>query len=138
MGNGQILRNVFSVVAGVLTGAALFMVASFILLLVGFSGVHRDMDDHEVARVADRVSLLLLSALLVCSFLGGYVTARISTKQDRVHAFITGIVLAMLLAVISDFSFAKETVFNYVITICGTLLGAWVAIRLKRKKDQPM
>lgn len=137
MENREILRNFLSVVAGVLTGAALFMVAGFVLLLIGFSGMQRDMDDGDIAKAVNRISLFFLAAIFICSFLGGYVTARISTRRDRVHGAITGVVMAILLAYISDFSFEKEVLINYVLTIGGAMLGAWVAVKVKKRKDQP-
>lgn len=128
------LRNVLSVVAGVLTGAAFFMLAGLILLLVGFSKIKRDNTEAEMNSITAGFSISILLIIAVCGFLGGFVTARISTRKDMAHGLITGLVMSFLLAYISEFNGEADSLVYYALLIATSAFGAWVVIR--RKKAQ--
>ena len=128
------LRNIMSVVIGVIIAAALFSLAALIMLLTIASKVkgHGEESDLDgISKVFDVVSFLVI---FTCFFIGGYITGRISTKKDMIHGAITGIVLIVLLAYASDFDKSTEAIIYYVVILPFTLIGTLMAVRVKKRK----
>ncbi|MFZ1314607.1 MAG: hypothetical protein WAR38_17205, partial [Chitinophagaceae bacterium] len=68
---------------------------------------------------------------------GGYTTVKVSTRRDLIHAFITGIVLTFLYALVNDFEFDwryQDTGIAYVGFIPIVMIGGIIGVRKKRTK----
>ncbi|MGB3007107.1 MAG: TIGR04086 family membrane protein [Chitinophagaceae bacterium] len=127
-------RNIISVIAGVIIAAVIFMLAGLILLLNLASKVKGHGEESDFNDISGNFSIAALIITFSCCFLGGYVTGRISTKKDLIHGAITGLVLTLLLAYISDFSLNGESITYYLTIIPFTLLGTLLAIWFKKRK----
>jgi hypothetical protein len=127
-------RNIFSVVAGVITSSLLFMLAGLIMLLFIASKAKGHGEESDFEKTTDTISIGMIAALFICCLLGGFVTGRISTKSDVIHGSITGGVLIFLLAYISSFSFNGSDIINYLLIIPFTLAGTFLAMRMKKRK----
>lgn len=132
--NGQIGRNVFSVVAGVLTSSALFMLAGLIMLLFIASKTKGHGEESDFGDTST-ISAGMIAATFVSCAMGGFVTGRVSTKSDVIHGCITAAVLIFLLAYISDFKFTNSEAINYLLIIPFTLTGTWLAIKMKKRNQ---
>jgi asparagine N-glycosylation enzyme membrane subunit Stt3 len=129
-------RNIFSVVAGVITSSLLFMLAGLIMLLFLASKVKGHGEESDFEKTTDTVSIGMIAALFICCLLGGFVTGRISTKNDVIHGSITAAVLILLLASISNFRFNSSDIINYLLIIPFTLTGTLLAIRMKKRRKR--
>ena len=132
--NKQTGRNVFSVVAGVLTSSALFMLAGLIMLLFIASKAKGHGEESDLGKLSGGIDIAAIITTFICCALGGYVTGRISTKNDLIHGGITAVVLIFLLAYISEFKFTSTDILNYLLIIPFTLTGTFLAIRMKKKQ----
>ena len=132
--NKQLGRNIFSVVAGVLTSSVLFMLAGLILLLFIASKAKGHGEENNFGKFSSGIDIAAIITMFVCCSLGGYITGRISTKNDIIHGSITAFVLIFLLAYISDFKFTSTDILNYLLIIPFTLTGIILAIRMKKRK----
>lgn len=126
------LRNVMAVVAGVFTGAALFMIGGLVLLLAGFSKIKRDNTEAEMNSIVNGFSISILVIIAVCGFLGGLVTGRIASRKHMAHGLFTGLVMSFLLAYISEFNLEAESLGYYALLISMTLAGTWVISKNKQ------
>ena len=130
----EILKNIFSVVAGVLVSAALYMLFGLILLLFIASKAKGHGEESGLETISTTLDITTVIALFICSLLGGFVAGSISTKKDKIHGIITAIISCILLASISDFEFNKESIISYLVCIFATLFGTSLAIKLKKKR----
>lgn len=125
----EIIRNFFSVVAGVLIALIVVIPIGLIAGLLVFS-------DAAIPKSQEILSTLLLFAGFVAgSLLGGYTTVKISTRRDLIHAFITGIVLTFLYAWVNDFEFdwhSPDTGIAYIGIIPVVMIGGIIGVRKKR------
>jgi putative membrane protein (TIGR04086 family) len=125
----EIIRNFFSVVAGVLIALIVVIPIGLIAGLLVFS-------DAAIPKSQEILSTLLLFAGFVAgSLLGGYTTVKISTRRDLIHAFITGIVLTFLYAWVNDFEFDwryPDTGIAYAGFIPIAMIGGIIGVRKKR------
>jgi hypothetical protein len=126
-------KNVLSVILGVLTGAAIFTIAGLILVLTSLPSIKGDTEESGLGNLAGILEIVPAILVALSSFMGGYVTAKISTKKDMVHGLITGLVLLGLFVYINEIDFAKDVIIYYLIIIPLTLLGTYFAIWKKRK-----
>ncbi len=95
----EIFRNILSVVAGVL-------IALVIILSIGLVAVLLSFSDSRIPRYQAILSdVLLIGGSVLGCLIGGYYTAKISTRKDIVHGICTGIVLTLLYALVNDFEF---------------------------------
>jgi predicted neutral ceramidase superfamily lipid hydrolase len=133
--NKEIVRNVFSVVAGVLVSYVLYLLFGLILLLFIASKVKGHGEESGLKKLSTTLDITSIIALFICCLLGGFVTGKISTKKDMIHGGITAIVSCILLVIISDFDFSNESLVYYLVSILATLLGTTLAIKQKKKKD---
>lgn len=124
----EIIRNFFSVVAGVLIALIVVIPIGLIAGLLVFS-------DAVIPKSQEILStLLLLAGFVAGSLLGGYITVKISTRRDLIHAFITGIVLTFLYAWVNDFEFDwryPDTGIAYVGFIPVVMIGGIIRVRKK-------
>ncbi|MEO5945945.1 MAG: hypothetical protein ABIP79_03955 [Chitinophagaceae bacterium] len=127
-------RNIFSVIAGVLTSVLLFSLAGLILLLFIASKAKGHGEENNFAKASASISISVIITTFICCALGGFVTGKISTKNDIIHGSITAVVLIFLLAYISEFKFTSTDIFNYLIIIPFTLAGVALSIRMKKRK----
>lgn len=125
----EIIRNFFSVVAGVLIALIVVIPIGLIAGLLVFS-------DAAIPKSQEILSTLLLFAGFVAgSLLGGYTTVKISTRRDLIHAFSTGIVLTFLYAWVNDFEFDwryPDTGIIYAGFIPIVMIGGIIGVRKKR------
>ena len=132
--NTQTGRNIFSVIAGVLTSVILFLLAGLIFLLFIANTVNGHGEESNLEKASTPISISIIITTFICCALGGFVTGKLSTKKDMIHGSITAIVLIFLLAYISDFKFTSTDIFNYLIIIPCTLVGTILSIRMKKRK----
>lgn len=96
----EIIRNFFSVVAGVLAGLAAgipFLVAA---ALFSFRDTKGATGQEALA------TILSVIGWLAAPLAGGFCTALVSTRRTTAHLVITGVVLIMLILWTVDFQFA--------------------------------
>ena len=131
--NKQTGRNIFSVVAGVLTSSSLFMLSGLILLLFIASKAKGHGEESGLEKLSGEINITTIITMFVCCSSGGYVTGKISTKNDLIHGGITAAVLMFLLAYIAEFKFSNADIFNYLLIIFFTLTGTMLAIKIKKR-----
>jgi MFS family permease len=132
--NKEILRNIFSVVAGVFVSSALYLLFGLILLIFIASKIKGHGEESGLEKISTSLDIASVIALFICCILGGYVTGIISTKKDMVHGSIAAIISSILLASINNFEFNKESIVYYLVSILATLFGTSLASKLKKKK----
>lgn len=125
----EIWRNFLSVVAGVfITFFIIFPIVIFVPF-ISFS-------DSRISRSQEIFTdVLLISGALFGCIMGGYTTAKISTRKDIVHGIITGLVLTFLLVCVNEFEFDlryPDAGIIYFGTIPVVLIGVYIAIRKKK------
>jgi hypothetical protein len=116
---GNFLSVVFGVVAAIIIGVGL----SFFCLLIGL------FDDIIVGLIS------LVTVLAMASFIGGYTTAKNSTRKDKLHVIITTLVSVILFLEENGFGFTKFSFEECLLSadiIVFTLLGGWIAIKHKK------
>lgn len=123
----QTTRNILSVIAGVITAAALFLLGGLILLL----NIASKSKGHGEESDLGNISLSGIILLVICCFAGGFVTGKISTKKNIVHGLICGIVLVALMTFMGEAAFDNESIISAVIIIISTLAGTFVAEKMK-------
>lgn len=127
----EILRNFFSVVAGVTLALV------FIIPVALFAALLNNPDSSIPTSQEILPTLLLISGIVAGCMLGGYTTVKVSTRRDLIHAFITGIVLTFLYALVNDFEFDwryQDTGIAYVGFIPVVMIGGIIGARKKRTK----
>ena len=126
----EILRNFFSVVAGVIAALAIIIPIGLFAGLLSFS-------DAAIPKTQAIIStVLLITGPAAGCILGGYTTVKVSTRKDIIHAIITGSVLTFLYAWVNDFEFDwqyPDIGIAYMGFIPTVLIGAIIGIRKKRK-----
>lgn len=127
--NKHVTRNILSVVTGVLTAVSLFLIGGLILLL----NIASKVKGHGEESNLGNISLAGFFLLFICCFSGGFVTGKISTKNDWIPGTITGIVLLILFLIVGEFTIDKESILSLILIIPITLFGNLVAIRIKKK-----
>lgn len=132
--NNEMVRNIFSVVAGVLVSAVLYLLFGLILLLFIASKAKGHGEESGLENLSTTLDITSIIALFICGLLGGFVTGRISTKKDMIHGITTAFVSTILLASIFYFDLNKESIVCYLVGILATLTGTSLAIKLKNKK----
>lgn len=125
----EILRNFFSVVAGV-TLALVIIIPSAL-----FAAFLNNPDSAIPASQEILSTLLLISGIVAGCMLGGYTTVKVSTRKDIIHAFITGIVLTFFYALLNDFE-VDWRYLNIGIAYFGffpiVMIGGIIGVRKKR------
>lgn len=121
----EIVINLLSVVAGVLTGYFLFL----------FSGIL----GYGVSNITGAIFANILPTLIYLvlpTFGAGYITAIISTRYDKIHIVITGIVLAAVIipGIAWDSIKSYEDLIFPVLAMILTIIGGLIGIYLKKKE----
>ena len=125
----EILRNFFSVVAGV-TLALVIIIPSAL-----FAAFLNNPDSAIPTSQEILSTLLLISGIVAGCILGGYTTVKVSTRKDIIHAFITGIVLTILYALENEFDWRyPDTGIAYVGFIPIVMIGGIIGVRKKRTR----
>ncbi len=130
--NKLITRNILSVVIGVLTSIVLFLMGGLALLIFIASNAKGHGEDSDLSKI----TLAGIILLFFCCFAGGFITGKISTKSDWIHGIITGAVLIILFAIMSDFTIDSESIISSILIIPFTLAGTYFAIKQKSKNLQ--
>ena len=125
----EIFRNILSVVTGV-------MLAVVIILPIGLLAGLLIFSDSKIPRSQAILSdiLLIVGSVLGC-IIGGYYTAKISTRKVIVHGIFTGIVLTLLYALVNDFEFDfryPEIGIIYFGIIPVVLIGVVMGIKIRK------
>ncbi len=128
----EILRNIFSVVAGVIISLLIIIPVGIFAALLSFS-------DAAIPKSQEIFStVLMISGIVAGCLSGGFVTARISTRFDLIHVIIAGIVLTYLYAHINDFEFNWQHAdlgIAYFGFIPVVLIGGLIGMRKKANSN---
>lgn len=128
------LRNFFSVVAGVLTASLLFGIGGLILLNTQLKKIKGHGEETDVESIASSFTNFYMLIIVIAMTLGAFVTVKISTRKDLAHGLITGAVCGVLFAYITEFDISADTIVLYLIIISGAVLGTLIGIRTKKRK----
>lgn len=125
----EILKNFLSVLAGV--SMALIIMVPVVL----FAGL-MVLSDASVPKPQEIIStILLIFGITAGCITGGYTTAKISTRNDLTHTFITGLLLTFLYALVNDFEFDWRyfdigmAYFGFVPVV---MIGGMLGVKIKR------
>jgi hypothetical protein len=128
----EIGRNALAATAGILAVAAItapcFIIAAF--LLVG--------DEKPPKSQTNTASYLMDLGMLAGSFVGGFITASVSTQKNYAPVILTGILIIAMIGFfdISNLSSLKNSDLLYGLAIILlTLMGGFLKLR---KKKQPV
>lgn len=129
----EILRNFFSVVAGVIS--ALVIIIPCVILSWTFSYADGSIQDDF------NILTFLISTIVIISgaILGGYITAKISTRKDTIHILLTGVMLSLLYLAAGNFKlhyFTKKEIISLLLPIPFVSLGGFIGIKNKQKSKQ--
>lgn len=129
----EMLRNFFSIVAGVLTNfAVLISLVSFLLFseILSWSDTSNEADELSSAYISFAL------ALIIASIAGTYITAKISTRQHWLHISITTIIILLIFYLGREFSFGfseNSRILFLVVILPAALFGGYRGIRSKTK-----
>lgn len=122
----EIAWNVFSVIAGVLTGIGIC------LLFYGLG----EMIPEDFS-ISTLLWTAVIPATLTAPVLAGFTASILSTRRDLIHALITGLTCAM----VAFFSLREDAadydpVFLLILywIIAGSWIGGYLGLRKKRKR----
>jgi hypothetical protein len=127
------LKTILSVLGGTTTAIAAGLI---LLLLFIASGLFGWTDGGEYAkRLEITTTISLILSITISSFLGGYVTARISSYKDKVDIILTAFVLLAIIIIANDFDFSSYFLedFLYLAAVpVFVLIGGLVGLRQKK------
>ena len=129
------IQNVLSVATGALTGFAFLSFLTFFLLLALASTANRDTESAENSSL---FAILAVLTTILSSLLAGYITAKISTRKTIIHLVLTGLVLVLIMAAISDFDWKTYSVSDWsglLLTVPSTILGG-IRVVIKESKSK--
>ncbi len=126
-------RNIFSVVAGVLTASLLFGIGGLILLLTQLHKIKGHGEETKFDEIANSFTIFSILIIIVASVIGAFITVKISTRKDLAHGLITGVVCCLLFAYITEFEITVDTIVLYLIIMLGACAGTFIGIRTKKK-----
>ena len=98
------------------------------------------MFGYVIAAISDKwwgQAIALFAWLIFPAFVGGYITATISTRQDIIHVAITALVFLLIFLISMGFRFDKidkESWSFLALIIFFTFLGGIVKIGIKKKR----
>ncbi len=122
-------RNIFSVIAGVLTASLLFGIGGLILLITQLNKIKGHGEATDVESIASSFTIFSMLIIVIAMIIGAFVTVKISTRKDLAHGLITGAVCCVLFAYITEFDITTDTLVLYLIIIsgagAGTFWGIW-------------
>ena len=129
------IRNFFSVVAGVLTASLLFGIGGLILLITQLNKIKGHGEETDVESIAGSITFFSILIIIIAMVTGAFVTVKISTRQDLAHGLITGAVCGVLFAYITEFDITTDTLVLYLIIMLGAGAGTFIGIRTKKKNQ---
>ncbi|MFM9909306.1 MAG: hypothetical protein ACKVOW_08155 [Chitinophagaceae bacterium] len=127
----ELLKNFFSVLAGVVIAfAILISLAAFLLFADIIPAGHTRTNEQDllVAEISFAISIIIASVA------AGYSTAKISTRQNWLHIIIAGIVFMVFLWYTHEFDFGFSDTWSYtflLLVLPFTLLGGYFGLRKK-------
>ena len=131
------MRNFFSVVAGVLTASLLFGIGGLILLLTQLNKIKGHGEETDVESIASSFTIFSMLIIIIAMIIGAFVTVNISTRKDLAHGLITGGVCCVLFAYITEFDITTDTLVLYLIIMLGAGAGTLIGMRTKKKNQLP-
>jgi uncharacterized BrkB/YihY/UPF0761 family membrane protein len=127
------LRNIFSVIAGVLTASLLFGIGGLILLLTQLNKIKGHGEETDVESIASSFTIFSILIIVFAMIIGALVTVKISTRKDLAHGLITGAVCCVLFAYITEFDITADSIVLYLIIMSGAAVGTFIGIRSKKR-----
>ena len=131
------MRNFFSVVAGVLTASLLFGIGGLILLITQLNKIKGHGEETDVESIASSFTIFSMLIIVIAMIIGAFVTVKISTRKDLAHGLITGAVCCVLFAYITEFDITTDTLVLYLIIMLGAGAGTLIGMRTKKKNQLP-
>ena len=129
------MRNFFSVVAGVLTASLLFGIGGLILLITQLNKIKGHGEETDVESIAGSITFFSILIIIIAMVTGAFVTVKISTRKDLAHGLITGTVCCVLFAYITEFDITTDTLVLYLIIMLGAGAGTFIGMRTKKKNQ---
>ncbi len=129
------IRNFFSVVAGVLTASLLFGIGGLILLITQLNKIKGHGEETDVESIAGSITFFSILIIIIAMVTGAFVTVKISTRKDLAHGLITGAVCCVLFAYITEFDITTDTLVLFLIIMLGAGAGTFIGIRTKKKNQ---
>jgi hypothetical protein len=129
------LRNIFSVIAGVLTASLLFGIGGLILLITQLNKIKGHGEETDVESIASSFTLFSVGIIIIAMVTGAFITVKISTRKDLAHGLITEAVCCLLFAYITEFDITADTIVLYLTIMLGAAAGTFIGIRTKRKNQ---
>ncbi len=126
-------RNIFSVIAGVLTASLLFGIGGLILLITQLNKIKGHGEKTDVESIAGSFTIFSMLIIVIAIIIGAFITVKISTRKDLVHGLITGAVCCVLFAYITEFDITTDTLVLYLIIMLGAGAGTLIGMRTKKK-----
>lgn len=127
------LRNIFSVIAGVLTASLLFGIGGLILLLTQLNKIKGHEEETDVENIASSFTIFSILIIVFAMIIGALVTVKISTRKDLAHGLITGAVCCVLFAYITEFDITADSIVLYLIILSGAAAGTFIGMRTKKR-----
>lgn len=127
----EVLQNILSVVAGILTGFAILSLLNLFLLLFFLPG-GRDSESPENSSL---FKILAVATVVISCLVAGLVTAKISTRKTFIHVLLTGIELVLVMLAIGDFEWTDFSTTDWIGILAAvpcTILGG---LRVTRKQS---
>jgi hypothetical protein len=128
----EILKNFFAVMTGL-------FVALIIIIPIFLFGAYLGIGDEKLPESQIIISdVIMILGLASGSIIGGYLTAKIATKNESIHVLITGIVLNLFYFINADIGIDQMVSRDYfsLIAISGFLcLGCYLANRKKNRRS---
>jgi putative membrane protein (TIGR04086 family) len=129
------VRNIFSVIAGVLTASLLFGIGGLILLITQLNKIKGHGEDTDVESIARSFTIFSMLIIVIAMIIGAFVTVKISTRKDLAHGLITGAVCAVLFAYITEFDITTDTLVLYLVIMLAAGAGTLIGMHTKKKKN---
>ena len=126
-------RNIFSVIAGVLTASLLFGIGGLILLITQLNKIKGHGEKTDVESIAGSFTIFSMLIIVIALIIGAFITVKISTRKDLAHGLITGAVCCVLFAYITEFDITTDTLVLYLIIMLGAGAGTLIGMRTKKK-----
>lgn len=127
----EMLKNFFSVLAGVIIAFAILISLTAFLLFADIIPAGNGKPNEQDLLVAE-ISFAI--SIIIASISAGYSTAKISTRRNWLHIIITGTVFLVFLWYTHEFDFGFSDTWRYIfflLVLPFTLLGGYFGLRKK-------
>ncbi len=127
----ELIKNFFSVLAGVIIALAILISLSAFLLFADIIPTANGKPNEQDLLVAE-ISFAI--SIIIASISAGYSTAKISTRQNWLYIIIAGAVFLTFLWYTNEFDFGFSDTWRYsffLLVLPCTLLGGYFGLRKK-------